>query len=46
MLRYKLKTLDLISDWTVGLKMLAKRKLDLTPSKVERIDDMKKIFQE
>jgi len=26
--------------------MLAKRKLDLTPSRVERIDDMKKIFQE
>lgn len=45
MLRYKLKTRDLISDWTVGLKMLAKRKLDLTPSKVERIGDLKKIFQ-
>jgi len=28
MLRYKLKTRDLISDWTVGMKMLAKRKLD------------------
>jgi hypothetical protein len=26
--------------------MLAKRKLDLTPSKIERIGDMKKIFQE
>ena len=46
MLRYKLKTRDLISDWTVGMKMLAKRKLDLTPTRVERIDDMKKIFQE
>ena len=31
MLRYKLKTRDLISDWAVGMKMLAKRKLDLTP---------------
>jgi heterodisulfide reductase subunit C len=46
MLRYKLKTRDLISDWTVGMKMLAKRKLDLTPSRVERIDDVKKIFRE
>jgi hypothetical protein len=46
MLRYKLKTRDLISDWTVGMKMLAKRKLDLTPSKVERVGDIKKIFQE
>jgi hypothetical protein len=31
MMRYKLKTRDLISDWAVGMKMLAKRKLDLTP---------------
>jgi heterodisulfide reductase subunit C len=46
MLRYKLKTRDLVSDWAVGLKMLAKRKLDLTPPKIERIGDMKKIFQE
>ena len=46
MLRYKLKTRDLISDWAVGMKMLTKRKLDLTPSKIERIGDMKKIFQE
>jgi hypothetical protein len=30
----------------VGMKMLAKRKLDLTPSRVERIEDVKKIFQE
>jgi heterodisulfide reductase subunit C len=46
MLRYKLKTRDLISDWTVGMKMLAKRKLDLTPSRVERIGEVKKLFQE
>jgi heterodisulfide reductase subunit C len=46
MMRYKLKTRDLISDWAVGLKMLAKRKLDLTPSRVERIGDVKKIFKE
>jgi hypothetical protein len=30
-MRYKLKTRDLISDWAVGMKMLDKRKLDLTP---------------
>jgi len=46
MMRYKLKTRDLISDWAVGMKMLAKRKLDLTPSRVERIGDVKKIFRE
>jgi hypothetical protein len=46
MMRYKLKTRDLISDWAVGMKMLAKRKLDLTPSRVERIGDVKKIFKE
>jgi len=45
MMRYKLKTRDLISDWAVGMKMLAKRKLDLTPSRVERIGDVKKIFR-
>lgn len=44
MMRYKLKTRDLVSDWAVGMKMLAKRKLDLTPSKIERIGDIKKIF--
>jgi len=45
MLRYKLKTRDLISDWTVGMKMLAKRKLDLTlPGRADRRHE--KIFQE
>jgi heterodisulfide reductase subunit C len=46
MMRYKLKKFDLLSDLQVGVKMLAKRKLDLTPSRIEQIDDMKKIFKE
>jgi heterodisulfide reductase subunit C len=46
MMRYKLKKFDLLSDLQVGVKMLAKRKLDLTPSRIEQIGDMKKIFKE
>jgi heterodisulfide reductase subunit C len=46
MLRYKLKKFDLLSDLNVGVRMLAKRKLDLTPSRVERVGDVKKLFQE
>jgi heterodisulfide reductase subunit C len=46
MLRYKLKTRDVFGDLQVGLKMLAKRKLDLTPSRVDRIGEVKKFFQE
>jgi heterodisulfide reductase subunit C len=34
MLRYKLRQRDLFSDMDVGLKMMAKRKLDLLPSRV------------
>ncbi|MBF0468584.1 MAG: 4Fe-4S dicluster domain-containing protein [Desulfamplus sp.] len=45
MLRYKVRTRDLFSDMDVGLKMLAKRKLDLMPSKIEDIDAIKKIFK-
>jgi heterodisulfide reductase subunit C len=46
MMRYKLKQFDLLSDLQVGVKMLAKRKLDLTPSRVEQIGEVKKIFKE
>jgi heterodisulfide reductase subunit C len=46
MMRYKLKRLDLLRDLQVGIKMLAKRKLDLTPSRVARAGDVKKLFQE
>jgi heterodisulfide reductase subunit C len=46
MLRYKLKSHDLLGDLQVGLKMLAKRKLDLSPSRISRISDVKKLFPE
>ncbi len=45
MMRYKLKTLDLLSDMGMGLKMLKKRKLDLTPSKIKDKAAIGKIFE-
>ena len=45
MMRYKLKTLDLFSDVGVGLKMLKKRKLDLTPSRIGDIHDLDPVFK-
>lgn len=45
MLRYKVQKRDWLGDLDVGLKMLAKRKLDLMPSKVKDIDKIKKIFR-
>ena len=44
MMRYKLRTRDLFSDVEVGLKMLAKRKLDLRPSKVDDRREIDAIF--
>lgn len=44
MLRYKLSRRDWFSDMDVGLKMLSKRKLDLMPSKVTKLPDIKKLF--
>ena len=41
MLRYKLQKRDWFSDLDVGLRMLAKRKLDLTPSRVRRVNEVK-----
>jgi len=46
MMRYKLKKMDLLSNMGVGLKMLKKRKLDLTPSKVQDKKAIEKIFSE
>ena len=46
MMRYKLRQRDFFSDMELGLKMLAKRKLDLKPSKVEDPDQIRKIFSE
>ncbi|MFH2059309.1 MAG: 4Fe-4S dicluster domain-containing protein [Pseudomonadota bacterium] len=45
MMRYKLSTMDLLSDMGMGLKMLKKRKLDLTPSKIEDKKALAKIFK-
>ncbi|MCF6248940.1 MAG: 4Fe-4S dicluster domain-containing protein [Desulfobacula sp.] len=45
MMRYKLKTMDLLSDVGMGLKMLKKRKLDLTPSKIKDKSAIAKIFK-
>ena len=44
MMRYKLKKRDFLSDMGVGLKMLKKRKLDLTPSKIKDKAALEKIF--
>ena len=44
MMRYKLRTRDLFSDVEVGLRMLAKRKLDLRPSKVDDRREIDAIF--
>ncbi|MBU0969814.1 MAG: 4Fe-4S dicluster domain-containing protein [Proteobacteria bacterium] len=45
MMRYKLKKRDFLSDMGVGLKMLKKRKLDLTPSRIKDQKALKKIFK-
>ncbi len=45
MIRYKLVKKDWLRDMDIGIKMLLKRKLDLTPSRVKNLDDVKKVFQ-
>jgi heterodisulfide reductase subunit C len=44
MMRYKLGQLDFFSDIDLGMKMLARRKLDLLPSKIGDPRVMKRIF--
>ncbi len=44
MLRYKIKRRDWFSDMNLGLRMFSKRKLDLTPSKIENIDEVRELF--
>ncbi len=44
MMRFKLSTRRWLQDWQVGLKMLAKRKLDLLPSKVDQMEKVKPFF--
>ena len=45
MLRYKLLKRDWFTDMDVGLQMLAKRKLDLMPSKVKGINKLRNNFK-
>lgn len=44
MMRYKFLEKDLFSDADIGLRMLAKRKLDLLPSKVKNTKDLQALF--
>jgi heterodisulfide reductase subunit C len=46
MLRYKIRKRDWFQDMDVGIKMLAKRKLDLRPSKVDQIQEVKRLFKQ
>ena len=45
MWRYKVRTRRWLSDMDTGLKLLAKRKLDLRPSRVKAIDEIKDLFK-
>lgn len=44
MMRYKLRTQDWFTDLAVGFKMLAKRKLELLPSRIQDIGKIKRMF--
>lgn len=45
MMRYKLKKRDWFSDMNLGMRMMAKRKLDLKPSRVHHLSRVRNIFQ-
>jgi heterodisulfide reductase subunit C len=45
MLGYKLHTGNWLKDWDVGLKMLAKRKLELFPPRIEGVKEIASIFR-
>ena len=45
MLRYKIKSGHLLADLDTGVVMLAKRKLDLRPSKVHAVSEVKRLFK-
>lgn len=46
MMRYKLKNHDWFSDMAVGMKMFAKRKLELLPSKSKNIAEIRRLFDQ
>ncbi|MBM4285947.1 MAG: heterodisulfide reductase subunit C [Deltaproteobacteria bacterium] len=45
MLRYKLLTGSWFSDLDVGLKMFAKRKLELFPSRIKQVHEVARVFE-
>jgi heterodisulfide reductase subunit C len=45
MMRYKLSKKDWFADMDVGLKMMQKRKLDLLPSKIHGLSEIRKLYQ-
>jgi len=45
MWRYKVQTRRWFSDMDIGLKLLAKRKLDLRPSRVKAIEEISQLFK-
>jgi len=46
MVRYKLKKHDWFSDLALGLKMFARRKLELLPSKSKNLAEIRKLFDQ
>lgn len=46
MLRYKLKRWDWFSDLPVAFRMFARRKLELRPSRIPGIREIKKLFEQ
>ena len=46
MMRYKLKKHDWFSDILVGMKMFAKRKLELLPSRSKNLAEIRRLFGE
>ena len=44
MLRYKARKFDFLSDINLGLRMLAKRKLDMRPSKINDLEAVRQLF--
>jgi len=45
MWRYKVQTRRWLSDMDLGIKMLAKRKLDLRPSRVRALEEISQLFK-
>lgn len=46
MLGYKFKKRQWLSDWSLGFKMLVKQKIDLTPSRVKRVEEVRGLFED